>query len=546
MEFEKYTVKGGIQQLPDRPKDSAAELKAKFDEAEKNIGEYINEKLIPKLEEMKKYSNEAFRHAGSVDPRDIPTLTVEDKGRVYNIGNSGTLKYTITYDGVVSENSFSNYLYLTGSYDGIEDEYLRSLKKIQIVSEDCSSYAHWGFTDGQETVFHLEAENGHYKEFKSGSEVTVSIEAELPLQFGDNIVWDGYYWDKLSCDVVDYVSENVSAPVQSGAVYNAIKEHSDNTEDFHGLPLTKGSGENSLQQKNTQANGKASFSEGMETIASGDCSHSAGYKTRAQGMYSFAQGLRSEARGHRSCAQGYHTVAQGENQHARGKFNIIDNENKYADIVGNGTSDEDRSNAYTLDWDGNVEFAGEVKAKGEALESTANKVTAINENSTDEQYPSAKAVWDKFNEKIIDKNVSSSDDFDEFTADYFNLTQGGSVILKGFITNEYNSYILFVQAGHEDVLSTHQTLLITNCYGRRTSLMTRIYTSNKWSEWESYLTTDSVRNDLTSTSTTSPLSANQGKVLNEKIGDIDEKIGAVDEALEEIIAIQNQLMGVSE
>lgn len=379
MEFEKYIPQATVSKLADRPKDSAAELKAKFDEAEKNIGEYINEKLIPKLEEMKKYSNEAFRHAGSVGPRDIPTLTVEDKGRVYNIRSSGTLKYTITYDGVVSENSFSNYLYLTGSYDGIEDEYLRSLKKIQIVSEDCSSYAHWGFTDGQETVFHLEAENGHYKEFKSGSEVTVSIEAELPLQFGDNIVWDGYYWDKLSCDAVDYVSENVSAPVQSGAVYNAIKEHADNTENFHGLPLTKGSGENSLQQKGCTASEKDSVSLGYTTFAKGKYSCSRGYYTRANGKG--------------SNADGQNTYANGEYQNVSGKYNVLDNDNKYANIVGNGTSDDDRSNAYTLDWEGNAEFAGDVKSKGNTLESTANKVTAIDENSTDEQYPSAKSVW---------------------------------------------------------------------------------------------------------------------------------------------------------
>lgn len=149
------------------------------------------------------------------------------------------------------------------------------------------------------------------------------------------------------------------------------------------------------------------------------------------------------------------------------------------------------------------------------FEKVSNKVTKIHSDSNDREYPSAKAVWDEINKKIIDKNVSSSDDFDEFTADYFNLTSGGSVILKGYIEDEYNSYILFVQAGHEDVLSTHQTLLVTNSYGRRTALKTRIHASNKWSEWQAYLTTDSVKNDLTSTSTTSPLSANQGRVLNE-------------------------------
>ena len=35
-------------------------------------------------------------------------------------------------------------------------------------------------------------------------------------------------------------------------------------------------------------------------------------------------------------------------------------EGEYVHIVGNGTSDSDRSNAYTLDWDGNAWFAGDV------------------------------------------------------------------------------------------------------------------------------------------------------------------------------------------
>ena len=54
-----------------------------------------------------------------------------------------------------------------------------------------------------------------------------------------------------------------------------------------------------------------------------------------------------------------------------------------------------------------------------------------------------------------------------------------------------------------------------------------------------YIPFTQIVDNLTSTYTALPLSANQGRVLNEKIGSIDS-------ALEEIIAIQNQLMGVSE
>ena len=52
------------------------------------------------------------------------------------------------------------------------------------------------------------------------------------------------------------------------------------------------------------------------------------------------------------------TISKGMAQHVQGKYNIPDNTS--ADIVGNGTSDENRSNAYTLDWEGNGWYSGDV------------------------------------------------------------------------------------------------------------------------------------------------------------------------------------------
>lgn len=83
--------------------------------------------------------------------------------------------------------------------------------------------------------------------------------------------------------------------------------------------------------------------------AGGDCSHAEGYDTSAGGDYSHAEG--------------YDTKASGFYQHAQGKYNIEDTSNKYADIIGNGTSSS-RSNAYTLDWNGNAWFAGNIKIGG--------------------------------------------------------------------------------------------------------------------------------------------------------------------------------------
>ena len=54
----------------------------------------------------------------------------------------------------------------------------------------------------------------------------------------------------------------------------------------------------------------------------------------------------------------------GGSSMVQGKYNILDRKspNTYAHIVGNGTSNTSRSNAYTLDWQGNGTFAGTVSS----------------------------------------------------------------------------------------------------------------------------------------------------------------------------------------
>lgn len=71
-----------------------------------------------------------------------------------------------------------------------------------------------------------------------------------------------------------------------------------------------------------------------------------------------AMGYRTEAIGGTSLTEGSYTKATGQNQHVQGKFNVVNS--SFADIVGNGTADTTRSNAYALDWDGTAHYAGDV------------------------------------------------------------------------------------------------------------------------------------------------------------------------------------------
>lgn len=110
----------------------------------------------------------------------------------------------------------------------------------------------------------------------------------------------------------------------------------------------------------------ALLQEGRNNIASGAHSHVEGTNNTASGNYSHVEGCRNKATGFATHVQGRYNVVQsvaGPNHYG-----------KYCHIVGNGTSDTARSNAHTLDWDGNAWFAGDVYTGGTAMDSGAKKL----------------------------------------------------------------------------------------------------------------------------------------------------------------------------
>lgn len=74
-----------------------------------------------------------------------------------------------------------------------------------------------------------------------------------------------------------------------------------------------------------------------------------------------------------SHSEGLATIAAGRSQHTQGEYNIVDPEydatdgtkrGKYAHIVGNGSDNNRRSNAHTLDWNGMGWFQGGLQVGG--------------------------------------------------------------------------------------------------------------------------------------------------------------------------------------
>lgn len=132
--------------------------------------------------------------------------------------------------------------------------------------------------------------------------------------------------------------------------------------------MTTASGPYSHAEGNeTAANGNGAHAEGARTKANGSNSHAEGTATIAIASGSHVEGNSTETKYGANCshAEGYMTIATAQYQHVQGVLNIEDTEKKYAHIVGNGVYDPVnpvRSNAHTIDWDGNGWFAGTVES----------------------------------------------------------------------------------------------------------------------------------------------------------------------------------------
>ncbi len=169
----------------------------------------------------------------------------------------------------------------------------------------------------------------------------------------------------------------------------------------------------------TEARGFNSVAEGYHTLAL-DNAHAEGQQSKATGNHSHAEGNQSTAKGKGSHAEGYSTKANGNYQHVSGVYNIEDtvpqtiwaegtaylkndivkytdgdyyicvvdtssttwkplewkiliHTGEHAVIVGNG-SDEKRSNAAAITWDGTGKFAGDVYANYNFANGTGEKL----------------------------------------------------------------------------------------------------------------------------------------------------------------------------
>lgn len=227
---------------------------------------------------------------------------------------------------------------------------------------------------------------------------------------------------------------------------------------------------------NTKATAESAHAEGYETIAKGQWSHAEGTKTQANGSAAHAEGdgcianaARSHAEGQNTQARAVFSHAEGfgtyippaaAGQHVQGKYNKQDDEGVYAHIVGNGTS-EVRSNAHTLDWDGNAWFAGKV-----FVGSNQNNATAF-------------GYIGKFtSEETILENLDEIKQTGVYSFEYEMENKIGHCLVivttTGFLGDPCVRQVIMTAQGR------------LSCYARTYTLDYEIGTSPTWSQWKKF------------------------------------------------------------
>lgn len=223
----------------------------------------------------------------------------------------------------------------------------------------------------------------------------------------------------------------------------------------------------------TIAFGSYSHAEGRFAATVGYGSHAEGARTMAYGNLSHAEGHATFANGDESHAEGHYTTANGKYQHVQGKYNVEDNSEEYAHIVGNGTSNSKRSNAHTLDWDGNAWFKGNVYIGG-TKESEGTKVATNTDvtNSANTTLTSAKSYTDaEINKWVGDSTVSAqiSSAINAVSADLTNDIQSATAKLD---TNKADT----IQSKSGSFITTNNSAYTPvkglNIYGKTTQFTT--------------------------------------------------------------------------
>lgn len=215
----------------------------------------------------------------------------------------------------------------------------------------------------------------------------------------------------------------------------------------------------------TTASALYAHSEGDNTTASGQSSHAEGSYTKATSPYAHAEGYYSESKASYAHAEGWGTVANCTAQHVEGKYNIEDTSNKYAHIIGNGGDPSNRSDAFTVDWYGNVVATGDVTdGDGNVLSTVASTVTSNYADSVHvSTYEQGLTAQEKANARTNIEAVSMTDPMTDGKIGHnrnSNYTIGNNSIILSTATDSFATQSENIAIGSANQIQTEGAVAI--------------------------------------------------------------------------------------
>lgn len=125
--------------------------------------------------------------------------------------------------------------------------------------------------------------------------------------------------------------------------------------------------------------------EGSNNLNYGYGGHVEGWNNVNYGFGSHVEGFENICNSNASHVEGRNNIVSSENQHVCGRYNIEDTAGEYAFIIGNGSLPTSRSNALTVDWDGNVAINNSLNTKSITCSTIQNdnKLTLYSPHSID-------------------------------------------------------------------------------------------------------------------------------------------------------------------
>ena len=310
-------------------------------------------------------------------------LALTDEG-LYVLGDDNGWKVRIASDGmyIVDDNGKTVAKYKDEITIGLDDGSQSYMKldyhSMQMIDKEGNPYFY--VSDLRDRAGNLIEEfngDGSTATFKTAYEIVSAVKVEV-----DDVETTDYTVDSLHR--TNFTLTN--APADGSIVRITYQTSEENSVKAYTLGTREGATGlfSYAMGANVEASGVCSFAEGVGTKARKGYSHAEGYATQAEqyahaegestvaatwghpegnhtsaGVSAHAEGTNAKAHGQASHAQNYYTLASSNYQTAIGKYNEEDTADKYALIVGNGTNNN-RSNAATVDWQGNVKTAGSV------------------------------------------------------------------------------------------------------------------------------------------------------------------------------------------